>query len=231
MAEQDLATREAEHLLPAEINPFEDVGSELRRAIVGSLLRFSKGDYLYGQNNAELPLGTKVIANMDQCLRGYIRWEDNKPAEQVMGLVAEGYKPPARSALGWLDKNEWEVDDKGQPRDPWQETWYLLMRQVDKEGKPFADDGLYTFTTGSVGGTDAVKELCSTYGKWMRMKPNQYPIITLAMGKYPHSNKSYGIIKKPIFLWSPKSSDCWIAKDQFGEISAAAGDDEADIPF
>src|SRR6185503_20383716 len=73
------------------INPFEEIGQQAPRRIIGQLLKFSKGDYLYGQENDELPMGSKLIANMDQLLRGWIKWADNKPAEQVMGLVVEGF--------------------------------------------------------------------------------------------------------------------------------------------
>lgn len=227
MTNTDVATKEN---LPATENPFEEVGRQANRVIVGDLLRFSKGDYLYGQDNNEMPVGSKMIANMDQLLRGWIRWEDNKPAEQIMGLVVEGYKLPKRESLGWQDKNQWEIDDRGQARDPWQETYYMLLRELDKDGKPLAgDEGLYTFTTASVGGKDAVILLCKEYGKWMRMQPDKFPIITLDMEKYNHPNKSYGVIKKPKFLFNPRTD--WIKKDQFGDIATTTTTEGEDIPF
>ena len=220
-------------------NPFEEVGRQAPRRIVGDLLRFSKGDYLYGQDNAELPLNTRLIANMDQLLKGWIRWEDNKPAEQIMGLVVEGYKPPRRDTLGFgytpgvkdPDTSEWEVDEaSGQSRDPWQETYYLLVRELDKDGQPKeGEEGLYTFTTATTGGKDAIIDLCAKYGKWMRVHTADYPVITLKMEKYNHPNKKYGVIKKPKFEFNPKKD--WIAKDRFGEISDVPPDDGEEIPF
>lgn len=215
---------------PGVSNPFEEVGRQAARRIVGDLLKFSKGDYLHGQDNDELPMGTKVIANMDQLLRGWIKWEDNKPVEQIMGLVADGFKLPKRETLGDTDESLWELDDRGQPRDPWQETYYLVVREL-RNGEPTqGNDGLYTFTTASTGGKDAVIALCSKYGKWMRVHPNEYPIITLDMEKYNHPNKQYGVIKKPKFLFNPKTD--WIGKDRFGMIDDLPPEDDGeDIPF
>lgn len=222
--------------LPADnVNPFQQVGQQAPRRIIGELLKFSKGDYLRGQDNEEVAMGTRLIANMDQLLHGWIRWEDNKPAEQLMGLVVQGFKPAKRSELGFTDDTEWEVDpSSNQPRDPWQFTYYLVAREVKADGTPTeGSEGLYTFTTSSTGGKDAIISLCSAYGEWMRVKPDQYPIITLAMDKYKHPNAAYGIIKKPKFEFNPKRPTCWIAKDKFGEIvDAPPGDDDGeDIPF
>lgn len=232
--DQEVTTRPTPPL-PApddSANPFEEVGRQATRVIIGQLLKFSKGDYLYGQDNVEMPLGSRLIANMDQCLHGWVRWEENKPAEHIMGLIAEAYRPPKRDTLGWHDEEEWETDDRGNPRDPWQQTYYLLCRELQKDGKPLpGDEGLFTFTTGSVGGKDAIIALCGVYGKWMRMKPNDYPIITLSKEQYRHPNKTYGIIKKPKFLFNPRQD--WIAKSLFGEINAAPAKDDGqeDIPF
>lgn len=82
--------------VPSGSNPFEEIGNQAARRIIGQLLKFSKGDYLYGAENDELPMGSKLIANMDQLLRGWIKWQENKPVEQVMGLVSEGFKIPKR---------------------------------------------------------------------------------------------------------------------------------------
>jgi hypothetical protein len=68
-------------------------------------------------------------------------------------------------ALEWQDESEWELDDRGQPRNPWQETFYMVMRQLDKDGTPYeGEEGLFTFTTASVGGKDAVIDLCAKCG-------------------------------------------------------------------
>jgi hypothetical protein len=159
---------------------FEGYGNAATaRSITGTLLRFSKGDFLAGQDGADIPVGSRFVAIMDSLTVGWVRWEDNATTEQRMGLVAEGFQPERRSDLGDHDKDRWEVDNnEGQPRDPWQFTNYLIL-QAAKDGE------IYTFTTASKGGLGAVGELAKAYGKTMRQKPDQYPVIELYVGSPP----------------------------------------------
>ena len=113
-------------------NPFTDhADATLTANIVGKLLKFTKGDWSYGKDNEEVKPGTKFIANMDELLTGWIRWEDNFPVEHVMGLLMEGYVPPARDTLSHRDKEKWELDSNGKPHDPWQESAYLPVISVN----------------------------------------------------------------------------------------------------
>jgi hypothetical protein len=113
------------------------------RSIVGTLLKFSKGDYLAGEEGEIIPHGTQLTANCDEFLAGWIKWQDGKPVEQRMIRVADGFHPPVRTDLGDTDKSLWETDDKGEPKDPWQFTNYLSLMD--------ADGNLFTFTTSSRG--------------------------------------------------------------------------------
>jgi hypothetical protein len=199
-------------------NAFETYGSTASgNRIVGRLLKFSKGDYLAGSDGAEVAAGTKFVAVMDQLAIGWIKWQSAVPAEQVMGLVAEGYSPPRRSELGNTDQSDWETDDQGHPKDPWTFSNYLVM--VDVKTKE-----AYTFTTSSRGGLGAIGELCKTYGKHMREAPDQYPVITLDVGSYLHREKAYGRIKFPKFnvsSWTAKAPYLKILESAAGETAAA----------
>ena len=172
------------------------------RNIVGKLLKFSKGDYMAGENNEDIPEGTEVLANMETLAVGWIKWEDNKPVEQLMGLVCEGFQPPKRNTLDATDETLWETDDQtGQPRDPWQFTNQLVMKEP-------GGDQLYTFSTSSRGGINAMGELCKVYGKHFRSAPDAMPVVSLDVGSYMHSNKAFGKIKFPILTvkgWMPKT--------------------------
>jgi hypothetical protein len=110
-------------------NPFEAYAEAANTSrIVGDLLKFSKGDYSAGQSGDEVPEGTQLAANMGEFYVGWVKWVDGKPAEQMMGRIADGYVPQRRSDLGDHDKGQWEVDAiSGQARDPWQITNYLVM--------------------------------------------------------------------------------------------------------
>jgi hypothetical protein len=180
-------------LATADANPFAAYGNAVcARNIVGKLLKFSKGDFVAGMQDEEVPVGTHLVAVMSELLVGWCKWQDNRPAEQVMGRIADGYTPPKRKDLGDLDEGEWETTDDGQRRDPWAYTNYLILIER-KSGE------IYTFTTASKGGITAVGELAKAYGKVMRERPDEIPVIELDVGSYAHSNKAYGRIKFPIF--------------------------------
>ena len=111
-----------------ERDPFEVYADSIRPGyIVGKLLKFSKGDYLLGEGAEPVEQGTVVVAAIDQLLIGSIRWENAKPAEHRMVRVASGQYPPLRHELGYLDRANWETDNDGKPRDPWQYSAYLPL--------------------------------------------------------------------------------------------------------
>jgi hypothetical protein len=81
------------------------------------------------------------------------------------------------------------------------------------------EDSLFTFTTSSRGGLNAIGELCKAYGKAMRQRPDEFPIVALKVGSYQHSNKAYGRIKFPIL-----EVVGWAAKSDFAQALGAAGE-------
>jgi hypothetical protein len=183
-------------------DPYAEVAREIsQRSIVGTLLKFSKGDWLAGEQNEEIPLGTQFVANMDELMRGWIRWEDGKPNDHRMGPVAQRFQPPRRGELGDLDKSQWEVDEKGNERDPWQESFYLLLKGTGD------DDELYTFAASSKGARDCIGALCKDYSKGKRMqKEGMFPVVAIGTDHYDHPKKEYGRIKTPVLKvvgWAP----------------------------
>jgi hypothetical protein len=216
----EVAKRQGTNVASPSANPFSEYGeAATHKNIVGELLKFSKGDWMYGQDNTDVPAGTQYIANMDELLIGWIRWEENKPTDHIMGKVSAGYQPPRRNELGDTEQNEWEVDDSGKPRDPWQLSNYMLVK-----GK--ADGELYTFTTGSKGGRDAIGDLCKNYGSLMSQHPKDYPVIAIGVRSYEHPNRSYGRIKTPEFKivgWADKSA----FQPDLGEVADEPSDEEA----
>jgi hypothetical protein len=234
--------------VPTKIpNPYEQVGKDLpARRIIGQLLKFTKGDYVAGMENDYVPMGTRFLVNMDQAMHGWIKWVDSKPTEQVLGLIGKGFPLPSRESLGDLEEDQWAPDERSrQPRDPWQETFYLLLRQLTKDNVPIDnEDGLYTFTTQSRGGLDACKFFTRTYGKWLPVHSGDFPIMRLGFDQWEHPD--FGVIKKPEFLsgyitpeqahsgkkvrlFNPKDDADWMPKASFGEIGRPAI--EEDVPF
>lgn len=154
------------------------------------ILKFDKGEWYAGQNSEEIPLGTKLAADMMRAEWGWVRWHDKKPAERRMTLVASGQQPAPRDTLGHNDPDLWARDpNNGKPIDPWQKTIEIPVRELDGERREFIIAG------GSKGFEGACKALFGAFGKEMRENMGKVPVIALGGGKYSHP--TYGVVKVP----------------------------------
>ena len=179
--------------VPESRNVFEAVGSAMTQGsvIIGDVLKFSKGDWLAGPDGEEINAETELVAVVPGTVHGWLRWENMRPVEQIMGSLVEGFVPPARSMLGHSDQSAWETNAAGKPRDPWQTTIYMPMVSLDAAT-------IFTFTTGSDGGRRyAVGPLCKEYGGHIRQHPDELPIVKLHQDSYAHSDRSIGRVKYP----------------------------------
>jgi hypothetical protein len=200
-------------------NMFEQYADNIdKQMIIGDLLKFSKGDWLIGRDGDECP-NKELVAIMPGLVHGWNRWEDNRPVEQVMGLLIEGFVPPGRATLGHLDKETWELDASGKARDPWQEGLYLPMVTIDRERA-------YTFTTTSDGGRRrAVAPLAREYGHRVRQHPDELPVVRLEQESYLHSDRSIGRVKYPVFPISR-----WVKADPYLAAIAAIAERPLNLP-
>jgi hypothetical protein len=174
-------------------NVFEQYGrAATQQRMLGIMLRFQKGDYLHGKHGEVLSEGTRMAVVMDSLTVGWQKWLDSKPVEARMGLVAEGYIPETRREIGDQDENYWERDDNGNSKDPWQLTNQVVM--IDEDAHQ-----LYTFVTSTKGGISAIGQLSKEYGREMRMRPSELPVVELGVDSYVHPNRSLGRIKVPTF--------------------------------
>ena len=113
------------------------------------------------------------------------------------------------------------MDGTGKERDPWQRTNYLLCKGLN-------DGELYTFTTSSKGGLDAVARLCKDYVPFLAQRPNDWPVIEIGTDSYAHPNKDFGRIKVPTFKivgFEPKA----VFAPDLGEQHQVVMDDDADV--
>ncbi len=194
----------------------------------GQFLKFTKGDWLYGSDDKELPIGTKLAVNMPMFRLGWKRWEIKQLTGDVMQLLIDRLPIPARSSLGDTDPEMWpERDEKtGEPRDPW-----VFVNEVPMMD---SDDNLYTFSIQSKGGLNCMARLCGEYVKGGRMHPGQMPVVEIGKRFYEHAK--WGRTANPtleIVGWSTWNDEAVLA------IGAGNGSDgpqsevveEDEIPF
>jgi len=202
------------------------------RHIQGSLLKYNKGEWFSGEAQETIPIGTKVILAVDQMLMSWVYWENGKPTDHRMVLVASGEAPARRAELGDHDQSRWEKDASGELRDPWAMTFYAPL--VDETGEVF------TFSTTSRGGKNAIADVMRHYARTRKANPGKYPVVTLDSGVYQHSNAQYGRIKYPVFkhvgwenqatFWKAVGADDMIVAEPVTEQKEPA-DFSDDVPF
>lgn len=189
MAKDIVASKSQVPAPVSDKNWAEEYGDEAFQSnIVGQLLKFNKGEWLVGQDEKELPIGTELVAAAHLLQSGWMRWEDNKPVEIIMGCRADGFVPPERETLGHLDKSQWG-ELNGQTIDPWRRTDVLYLADP-KTGS------VYTYSPMSDGGLQAVKGLMREYGPHLRTNPNEIPVVKLGSTWYKHPQ--YSKVYKPI---------------------------------
>lgn len=185
--------------IPRDLDFVSDFGRSQSQTstIVGDLLKFRKGDWSAGTglDQKKVLLGTTLIANGDLMQVGWVRWEDERPVDQVMGKVTERFQPPRREELsdppgpnGQKNPN-WPLDDEGNLADPWAYTTQLVLKDT-------ADGALYTFTAASKGGRNAIGLLAKAWVQHLKEGFNDYPIVSLGADTYRH--KRYGLIDIPL---------------------------------
>jgi hypothetical protein len=172
-------------------NPFSSYGAKV--GILGTYLSFKAGEFLVGKDGQTLPLGMKLLANMEGLRVGWKRWNNGLVTDDFPELMSEGKpetNPNCRNALGDLDESLWEDDDRGDPRDPWQYTNELVLQSLD-------GSNTYIFATSSKGGIGAIGRLCLQYGRIYKQKPGMTPVVEL--GNYFYMHQSYGKTYNPKF--------------------------------
>jgi len=189
---------------PAGYDPYAAYGEQASATKV--YITFKNGEYLFGTDQEEIPEGSRFIANMAGLRIGWKHWSDKRVTDERMGPLAEGYRPPARHELDDFDQSKWELDDKRQPRDPWQQTNELVLRGLETGDE-------FVFATSGKGGIGAIGELCKVYGRLYRQKPGMAPVIELSSDHYNH--KTFGKTYFPVL----KLVD-WIREPDGVEASA-----------
>jgi hypothetical protein len=168
-----------------------------KRMFLGALVKFVKGEWQEGPDRDLISPDQRFVVVMDSVTTGHFKWGGGKVIGSRMGLIADGFHPAHRNDLDDLDSATWEIDEYRNRVDPWQKTTLLVLVSAT------APHDLFTFTTGTVGGENAVADLCEAHARATE-DAGQYPVVTLDSDFYDHKIKSRGRIYVPIF----KIVDC-----------------------
>ena len=135
-------------------------------------MRFKDGDFLRGFNKAKVEEGTRLKIAPTSVQDGYVRWEDGKPVDwRLREWVRTDQLPIFRDTLP-------DADKIGESDDPW--SYCLLLAMKDEDGE------LVKFSTGSVGGTNAVRRVLRDWKRQRDKHPGKVPIVALSSGSYEH---------------------------------------------
>jgi hypothetical protein len=177
--------------LSTGVDPFAAYGAKHRSTGGANFLSFHRsGEWLYGQNDTVLPLGTKLAANMTGMRVGWRKWHARQVVDDRTMLLIEQVPLEARAALGDLDEQLWELSPEGKSRDPWVLTNILELADTRTGAS-------YLYTTSSRGGQGCIANLCETYSKLGRQQPAGYtPVVEIDNDSYTH--QAYGKTYVPV---------------------------------
>ena len=175
---------------------------------VGDDLKFNKGKWaqIVGEEKTEISATEPFAADVRSYRRGWIKWEDRKPTLKIIGRPIDGFVSPMRKRLGDLDENRWPRNSRGEPQDPWQENFFLTMRNL-------TSGRICTWNTTSWYGQKAMGGLLTTFIRDCHKHPSCMPVVLLSSEEKTTTN--YGDVAAPVLTivdWQP-----------FGEGSAPPG--------
>jgi hypothetical protein len=180
----------------AEVNwadPFASLANSLSQpGMQGEPIKFSKGRWLAGRGTSETDASGKLlVADVENLMTGWRCWKDKRLTDQLVGLVAEGFKPPQRNELGDVDSSKWEIDSGGNATDPWQFGFYLRLTD------PETEEAAFSWAATSHGAKRAIGDLARAYAGQLK-KTHPYrcsPVVKLASDFYKH--RDYGRVDTP----------------------------------
>jgi hypothetical protein len=158
---------------------------------IGDDLRFTKGRWhkIVGKKDTAVSTTTTFVIDMLSYKRGWIKWIDRKPVFKAIGRPIDGFISPARYRVPDRDDNSWPRDSKGVPQDPWQETFYVVMRDL-------SDDRLCTWTVTSYYGSKALGALLKIYTRDVKQHAGLMPVVLLSSETKP--TVDYGDVEAPL---------------------------------
>lgn len=167
------------------VNPWAEAA---RGVADGAYLKFNgnKGDLTFGSDDEELPVGSRIIIDMNSLSFGWTCWADSQVVEEVLVPVVDG-KPPLEHEL--TDHGPFDDDDDG-----WRESG-SVSAVLSSYGEDEGDEAVGTkllFKTSTGGAVRSLKKLAGAFGRVFMQHPGQLPIVELAVESYMPKVKKHG---------------------------------------
>jgi len=196
-------------------NPWADAGKGVAD---GAYLKFNGNDgrYSFGQDDEDLPDGSRVVGDMETLAFGFMCWVDSAVEEEILVPVIDG-KPPLEHEL--TDHGPYDDDDG------WREAASVSL-VLESYGNDDQDDAVGTpllWKTSTGGQVRQFRKLSAAYGRVFSQHPGEFPIIELSAESYVPKVKKHGKIK-----WSPvlKIVGWMTAEELAGLTGDELGDDD-----
>ena len=189
----------------------------------GSYLKFNGNDgrWSFGQDDEDLPVGSRAIADMETLAFGWTCWVESNVEEEIFVTVASGQKPPAEHEL--TDHGPYDDDDG------WRESasFSLILESYgdDDQDEAVGTQLLWKSSTG--GQVRQIRKMTGAYGRVFSQHPGEFPVIELGAESYAPKNKKHGKLK-----WSPvlKIVGWMTAAEVEGLAGGFGGDDDREEP-
>jgi hypothetical protein len=158
-------------LVPAEDGGWLDESRGGDNVIVGQLLRFLDWK-LFARTGYSDPVedGTRFL--VIETRAAWVHWSDDSRPDKYV-FREPGGELPDRNRLGDDDEDEWPVDPRGAPKDPWANTRFVYLADPET-------GELFTFTTSSIGGRRCVADLAKEIVRYRAEHPGALPIVELS---------------------------------------------------
>ena len=167
-------------------NPFSSTAQEMG----GSQTAFVKfdgnrGAYLVGQDEVEIPEGSRLAIQLMLAQKGWICWKDGEVVDERIVMIASGTAMEREEDLP--DHGPYTEYDDG-TKDGWSKVYILPMFSL-------ADGEAYEFKTSSASGIRSVNGLLNDFGRLFRQNPGKTPVVELGSTSFKAKVKGKEIKK------------------------------------
>ena len=114
---------------PQRVSRYKQASLDAGSGGRGPFLKFDHGNW--NSNKVPVSKDDKFVVYVDQSEWGLVCWVGGQWVKEHVGPVG-AYQPPERETLDYFEPSTWpdKDDQTGQPRDPYQLTWYVKLGRM-----------------------------------------------------------------------------------------------------